>query len=390
MASEYAVGWPAAPRPFATRIPPFRITVGMETTIPAPAAADERAREEGLRFARRMYLPRTLGLALGALCVGGALWQQGAPASAYAVLLVNALAWPHLAWPLARRSENPRRTELRNLMVDSASGGAWIAYIGFNLVPSVVLVAMLAMDKAAVGGLRFLARCLAAQLGAGLAVALLFGFELRLASSMTTTAAALPLLLAYPVTVGITAYQLARRVRRQNRLLAELSSIDDLSGLLNRRRWEEAVANEFRRCRRIGHVSTIMLIDIDHFKAINDTWGHPAGDTVIRSIARLLRETLRRHDVVARCGGEEYGAVLPGTDAAGGRILAERVRRRVEKATLEARHGVRATVSIGVAEFDPADADAAAWIGRADRALYRAKDLGRNRTVDYGPEMAEA
>jgi diguanylate cyclase len=350
----------------------------MESTN-EPHELAERPRDEGLRFARRMYLPRIVGLALGALCIGGGLWQQGAPALAYALLLANALAWPHLAYPLARRSANPYRAELRNLMVDSASGGLWVAYMGFNLVPSAVLVSMLAMDKVSIGGLGFLGRCLAVQIGAALAVALLFGFELELATSMPAVLATLPLLVAYPATVGLTTYWLARRVRQQNRLLAALSSTDGLSGLLNKVHWEQAVAKEFARCGRIGHPSAVMMIDIDHFKAINDTYGHPVGDEVIRAVADILRDALRRHDIPARYGGEEFGVILPGTEAAGTAAIAERIRKRIEYSTLDALHRVRATVSIGIADFDARDAGHAAWIARADRALYAAKARGRNR-----------
>src|SRR3989454_11646356 len=152
----------------------------------------ERPREEGLRFARRMYLPRVLGLALGALCIGGGLWQQGAPAAAWIALLVNTLAWPHVALPLARRSRNPYRAELRNLMVDSACGGAWVAVIGLNPVPSAVLVAMLAMDKACIGGLRFLGRCLAAQAFTAVAVGPAVGVKLRVGTALPARSAPLP------------------------------------------------------------------------------------------------------------------------------------------------------------------------------------------------------
>jgi diguanylate cyclase (GGDEF)-like protein len=133
-----------------------------------------------------------------------------------------------------------------------------------------------------------------------------------------------------------------------------------------------------------------MMIDIDHFKAINDTHGHPAGDEAIRQVARLLRESLRSHDVSARYGGEEFGVVLPGTDARGTAAIAERLRVRIEAATLVPEHGIRGTVSIGVAMFDPQDADHAAWIARADRALYAAKEAGRNRTMHDGPATASS
>jgi diguanylate cyclase len=353
------------------------------------AGLAQRTMDEGRRFAQRMYLPRVFGLALGAVCVGGCLWQQGAHPAVWAALILNTLVWPHLAYVLACRSRNPYRAELRNLMVDSASGGVWIAMLGFNLVPSAVLASMLAMDKVSIGGPRFLGRCLAVQVTAiavvTAAVAASVGFEVRLESSVAVVVASLPLLIIYPITVGITAHRLARRVRRQNLTLAALSSTDGLTGLLNRMHWEKAVAGEFERCRRGGHQSAVMMIDIDHFKAINDGHGHPAGDEVIRNVARILRGTLRMYDVSARYGGEEFGVVLPGTDAEGSKVIAERIRHRVESSVLDARHGIRATISIGIATFVPGDADHAAWIARADQALYQAKAGGRNRVVNHDP-----
>lgn len=341
----------------------------------------QRTKDEGLLFVRRMYLPRVCGLALGAICVAGALWQQSAHPLVWAALVLNAFAWPHVAYPLAHRARNPYRAELRNLMVDSACGGAWMAIMGFTLVPSAVLFSMLVMDKISVGGLRFLWRCLIAQLTAAVVVTILTGFRVHLESSVMVVVASLPLLIIYPVMVGITAHQLARRVRRQNLTLAALSSTDGLSGLLNRTFWEKAVAGEFERCRRMSAESAVLMIDIDHFKTVNDSYGHPAGDEVIRSVARILRGTVRPYDIAARYGGEEFGIVLPGTDIAKGSAIAERIRGRIDAAVLDERHNVHATVSIGVAAFDAGDADHAAWIDRADQALYRAKAAGRNRSV---------
>src|SRR5688572_27366456 len=139
--------------------------------------------EEGRRFARRIYLPRVAGVALVALCVGGGLWEAGAPPWVWALLALQTLAWPHLAYRLALRSRDPHRAELRNLMLDSAGGGVWIAAMHFSLAPSAVLAAMLAMDKAAVGGTRFLARGLAAQVAAAAVVALAAGIEPQLLQS---------------------------------------------------------------------------------------------------------------------------------------------------------------------------------------------------------------
>ena len=122
------------------------------------APASSRRHEEGLRFVRRMHLPRTVGLALGGVAIGTVLWTRGAHPLAWVALAASALLWPHVADALGLRSADPYRSELRSLTIDSALGGAWIAMMQFNLLPSVVLLAMLSMDKMAVGGARFLAR----------------------------------------------------------------------------------------------------------------------------------------------------------------------------------------------------------------------------------------
>ncbi len=339
----------------------------------------ERSVEEGLRFAQRMYLPRVFGLALGGVCIGGGLWEQGAGALEWALMLVNVLGWPHLAYLLARRSANPHRQELRNLMIDSASGGVWIAAMHFNPAPSMVLFAMLAMDKAAVGGLRFLARCVAVQAFAVAVVTLLVGFDAPAESSVVARVATVPLLVLYSITVAHTAYRLSRRVRQQAQVLAALSSTDELTHLLTQANWKRAVFAEFHRCQRQGTAAALMMIDVDRFKEVNDRFGHPVGDQVIRSVAALIRDNVRAHDVPGRYGGDEFCVLLPGAGAETARVTAERLRERIAASALEPARGVRSTVSIGIALYEPGDAGPEAWIERADRALYRAKDAGRNR-----------
>ena len=342
-----------------------------------------RTKEEGLRFARRMYLPRALGVSVGMLALGGGLWEAHAPLWMWLLLAANGLLWPHVAYQLARRAGDPYRAERRNLICDSALGGAWVAAIGFNLVPGVVIVAMMAMDKAAVGGMRFLARCLNAQLVTAALATLANGFAMHLQSGMVAIIASLPLLIAYPVTIGYIAYRLSRRVQQQNDTLSTLSSIDGLTRLLNRAHWEKAVAAEFQRCRRIGHASSLMMLDIDHFKTVNDVHGHLAGDEALRTVASILRDSLRLQDVPGRYGGEEFGVVLPGADVRGAAVTAERIRKRIESAVVVSGSGVRVTVSIGFAALTPQDRDPAGWISRADRALYAAKAAGRNRAMGH-------
>lgn len=161
--------------------------------------------------------------------------------------------------------------------------------------------------------------------------------------------------------------------------LRELSDTDDLTGLANRRRLMQRLDEEMSRARRHGGVLTLLLLDLDHFKRVNDTWGHLKGDQVLREIATLCRETLRHEDVVARFGGEEMAILLPLTPLENGLRLAERLRQNIAEHDYGIQQG-SVTASLGVAEY--ADGDTIdTLIERADRGLYAAKHEGRNRVV---------
>ncbi|MCW8886337.1 MAG: GGDEF domain-containing protein [Motiliproteus sp.] len=172
------------------------------------------------------------------------------------------------------------------------------------------------------------------------------------------------------------------RLGEVNDELAKLSRTDALTGLFNRGYWEEQLKCEFNRYNRTDLTSTLVMFDIDHFKKVNDTFGHHAGDEVIRAVSECLQKTARTTDIVGRYGGEEFGAILINTDAAQARYFAERLRKRIEQ--LEVMQGgssIRFTISLGIAESIQRFECHEHWIQAADKALYQSKSNGRNCTT---------
>jgi diguanylate cyclase len=361
-------------------------------TQPAGAARAAATRErsadtEVLRFIGRMRGLRAMGVGLAFFAVAGVFSANDAAPLAWAALAFNGFLWPHLAWYLARRSADPYRAELRNLVADSASAGVWIALMHFNLLPSALLVAMLSMDKICVGGWRFLARTAGAQLAAVLAAAAVFGFRFEPQTSLPQILLCLPFLTAYPIGVATLTFALARKVRQQNKLLAELNRTDPLTGLHNRSHWEQVVLQELRRHQQLSRPATLLMMDIDSFKPINDQQGHPAGDEVIRGVAGIIGMCIRDIDVAGRYGGDEFGIVLPEADMGQACAVAERIRHSVQSAALGPDGKLRCTVSIGLALASPEMRGSRDWIAGADQALYRAKTMGRNRVATPGVNL---
>ncbi len=175
--------------------------------------------------------------------------------------------------------------------------------------------------------------------------------------------------------------QMAEALQRERRRLADLADRDALTGLYNRRAFDRMLATEIRRAARQRAPAGLLLLDVDHFKAVNDRYGHPVGDEVLRHLARVASTALRPGDVIGRCGGEEFGVILPGADREATLHVAERLHRavRTTPARLPPDLEIPVTVSIGAAVY-PMDApDPAALYQRADQALYAAKAAGRDR-----------
>jgi len=174
--------------------------------------------------------------------------------------------------------------------------------------------------------------------------------------------------------------------------LEHMARTDGLTGLLNHRAFQKSLEAEIRRAERTGSPVTLIMLDVDHFKLYNDSHGHPAGDKVLVTLARLLEENLRTSDIVARYGGEEFSVILVDTTAEQARDVAEKLRATVASHVFELPDGgekaVRVTISLGLASC-PLDARmATGLISMADQALYLAKEAGRNLVVSCNEQGA--
>jgi diguanylate cyclase len=377
----------------------------METPERAPPPAGSVPR--GMGLARRTYVPRTVGLGIGAVCAGAGLYQANAPSWIWGVMLAYCFAWPHVALWISTRAASPYAAERRNLLVDSLAGGFWAVAMAFNVLPSVLLLAALAMNNFATGGARLFGKGVVAHLAGAGAALLLVGLKFQPESNFLTVLLCVPFLLTYPLVLGVVMYRLSIELSRRKeellqekrradeanqattRALAELASRDELTGLFNRRHMGELMAQLRTTCQRADDGFAVALVDLDDFKRINDTYGHAVGDKVLRTFAEQACSAMRGADIVGRWGGEEFLVVYPRSTAREAAAGADRLRERVAAAIVMTPGGqpLRFTVSIGLTDHLPPEC-IEALVERADRAMYQAKSQGRNRVVTMPAEMA--
>jgi diguanylate cyclase (GGDEF)-like protein/PAS domain S-box-containing protein len=166
-----------------------------------------------------------------------------------------------------------------------------------------------------------------------------------------------------------------------NEKLSQLSRTDGLTNLYNHHYWEERAEQEFLRNSRSLNPCTLVIFDIDHFKRVNDTYGHPAGDEVLRQTAEVLRSALRKTDIAGRYGGEEFALILVDTNSEKALAFCERLRKAIEALKVVTNEQlVQFTISIGLCELSANHANYQSWIKAADDALYQSKETGRNKT----------
>ena len=328
------------------------------------------------------------------------MYQANAPFWVWGVMLVYCFAWPHIALWISLHAASPNAAERRNLLVDSVAGGVWPVAMAFNVLPSVLLLAALAMNNFATGGGRLFGKGLVAHMAGAGAALLLVGVKFQPESNFMTVLLCVPFLLSYPLVLGVVMYRLSIELSRRKdelvlekrradeanltkaRVLAELASRDELTGLFNRRHMSELLRRQRMACKRSGEGFAVALVDLDHFKRINDAHGHAAGDSVLRAFAEEAGAAMRGTDTVGRWGGEEFLIIYPRNTADEAAQGATRLCERVAAVVVTTQSGqpLTFTVSIGLTEHLPPES-VEATIERADRAMYQAKSQGRNRVV---------
>lgn len=316
-------------------------------------------------------------MGLAVLPVLVVLHERDAGIAAWIWVLSCGFAWPQAAWLRARHSRDPYKAELGNLMVDSAIAGSMAPLMHFNLLPSVMIATVTTADKINSGVRDLWPRSLLGMAVAMLLSAALNRFQVDVASSMAVVLTCLPLLVVHTLAVSASSYRLIRRVQKQNLKLDELSRRDSLTGLQSRGHWQEQAAALLIRNGESGQAASLLLVDVDLFKHINDRHGHGAGDDVLRGIADAIRAAMPDGSHAGRLGDDEFGLAVPAT-LAGAEHVAERIRASVHALAFPQAPGLRCSVSIGLAQPHAGDS-LRAWMEAADRALYKAKAAGRNR-----------
>ncbi len=358
---------------------------------------------------------RLRALSFGTVFIAIALDWYGTGVSPlmWTMLALQFLIYPHLVYLRARWGNLSQETELNNLLVDSLLIGIWIPALQFAVWPSFGLWLGSTLNITIIRGVKGLRDGTLMFLAGVVGSVSVFGLHVATETGWPTT-----LLMMFSISVYLLAIANAsnnrnaslRLTREQLRVneqamhaskdileqrLAEIEVLqerlkeqtirDPMTGLFNRRYLDTIVPHELARCERDKVPLCVMMIDLDHFKQVNDTYGHQGGDEVLKALARLLLESVRASDVACRFGGEEFLLLLPNMSAANAVMRAEQWRAAFAATTVS--YGgttISATLSIGVALYPEEGASVEELTRAADVALYQAKDQGRNRVVLHG------
>jgi diguanylate cyclase (GGDEF)-like protein len=356
------------------------------------------------------YRVRIAAFALVGAPIGLHIYPHGYGAGIWALFVLQFLVYPHLMHWLTRKAGIRRWNELDNMVVDAVVCGAWAAALGFPLWISVVLFVANLLNHTITRGISGLLLCPVTFAAGALATTTVIAFHVSSDTGGLVTLASITGLAIYLALIGVEFFAYIEQLHKvqdtldiqkqtlesaNDMLHAQIGKINDLqeklrdqanrdslTGLFNRRYLEGTLERELARCRREGAPLSMLMIDIDHFKSVNDTHGHQAGDEVLRVFSQLLLENARAEDIVCRYGGEEFLLVLPKMPRDVARERAAQLLNIFQEQTVTCGSLLlRTTISIGIATTPDHANTPDSLIHCADDALYRAKRAGRNRVT---------
>lgn len=355
---------------------------------------------------------RTIWFAAAGLFVGLQVWSAGHPGWVWGLLGLQFLLYPQVLYWHARRARDTQQAELNNLLLDSAVMGAWAAALAFPLWITFTLFINTAVGNALTQGWRGVLRSVGLFAAGALALAAANDWEVTWQHGPWVAVLCVITLVWYLLTVGVAAYsrtlalraireklkQRERELQAANQalfvrlseiehlqgILKEQANIDALTGLFNRRYLQSTLDREWARSLREQQPLCVVLIDIDHFKRVNDTHGHGVGDEVLVAMGRLLATGVRTEDLACRYGGEEFLVLMPKMPLDMALERAEQWRRSFAELDIRvAGARLALTMSLGVAVAPEHAASPEELVRHADEALYRAKAQGRNQVVVF-------
>ncbi|OUS41197.1 hypothetical protein A9R00_02170 [Oleispira antarctica] len=344
-------------------------------------ASDSPIKTDSLKgIAYYSYAPRTfaylagLAVVVAVFTINDTGFQENPWLMSF--LLIICLSWPHVAYLWAKKSNQIKKAVTNSLVFDSFFGGLWVPLMSFELIPCSVFITVLMMNNISAGGFQLFIKGFCSMALAMMLTSLFIDPTIQYESHLIVVLVCIPMIIIYPMVFAAINYKLTRLMILQREKLLHLSRNDSLTGVFSRRYWEQRLVEEFNRCQRSSEKACVMMVDIDHFKNINDSYGHLVGDNVLKQFGTLLQQ-LRSSDIVGRYGGEEFSVLLPNSSLEESLLVAERLRQNIESADFDSIE--RCTVSIGIASLDNRYEDAYKWLNNADKALYQAKKEGRNR-----------
>lgn len=337
------------------------------------------------RIHRRTYPVRASYMGLCGLVVAASLAYQPANIVWWAFTAVSALVWPHIAYLHSCRQADPFQSEYLNCLIDALIVGCWVALMQWSLLPSICILAISMSDRSYLGlkqrWLPFVGALLA---GMGLMAALVQP-EAQWLAPLGVQISLLPLVILHTAYTSRSTRRMLKTLAKQNLQLKLLGRIDPLTTVYSRDYWWKMARTALRQHHIRQEQTSLLVIDIDHFKRINDEYGHIVGDEVLKLIGLNIRQCLRSHDIAGRYGGDEFTVLCKNAKAEDAYFVALRIRDKLAQIRLREYPKLRISASIGVAAADDSFESVATWIKAADTALYSAKDAGRDQIIDAGP-----